>query len=321
MILVVGGAGYIGSHTVRELLNNNYDVVVVDNFSTGHREAISNVKNIEVADLLDRNSLDIIFKKYSIDTVIHFAASISVPESVENPEKYYSNNLIGTLNLLNVMKDNNVKNIVFSSTAAVFGNPEYVPVDEKHPNFPINPYGMTKLMVEKVLNDYRSAYGFNYIALRYFNAAGCSSDGVIGVSNKNESHLIPIVLQAINGVREKLFVFGNDYNTKDGTCIRDYIHVEDLAVAHRLAIENLDKFSGVINLGTGVGASVNEIIKLSEEITGKICPVEYKDRRAGDPAILIADNKLAYEILGWKPEKNIKEIIQTAYNWEINKKY
>ena len=321
MILVVGGAGYIGSHTVRELLNNNYDVVVVDNFSTGHREAISNVKNIEVADLLDRNSLDIIFKKHSIDTVIHFAASISVPESVENPEKYYSNNLIGTLNLLNVMKDNNVNNIVFSSTAAVFGNPEYVPVDEKHPNFPINPYGMTKLMVEKVLSDYRSAYGFNYIALRYFNAAGCSSDGVVGVSNKNESHLIPIVLQAINGVREKLFVFGNDYNTKDGTCIRDYIHVEDLAVAHRLAIENLDKFSGVINLGTGVGASVNEIIKLSEEITGKSCPVEYKDRRAGDPAILIADNKLAYEILGWKPEKNIKEIIQTAYNWEINKKY
>lgn len=321
MILVVGGAGYIGSHTVKELLKYNYDVVVADNFSTGHKEAISKVKFVEVADILDIPSIEKVFTKYKIDAVIHFAASISVPESVENPEKYYTNNLIGSLNLLNTMLKYNVKKIVFSSTAAVFGNPNYIPIDEKHSLNPINPYGRTKLMIENIFEDYKKAYGFNYIALRYFNAAGCSSDGEIGASCKKESHLIPLVLKAITGEKENIKVFGTDYDTPDGTCIRDYIHVEDLATAHKLAIEKIDSFSGVINLGTNQGTSVNEIIKISEKITGKKCPVEYKERRAGDPAKLVADNKLALDILGWKPQKTIEDIIKTAYNWEQNKKY
>ncbi|MBR1545040.1 MAG: UDP-glucose 4-epimerase GalE [Alphaproteobacteria bacterium] len=320
MILVMGGAGYIGSHTVKHLIENGYEVVVADNLSMGHREAVL-TPHFEIADLADKDSLDRVFKKYKIDAVIHFAAFIAVGESVENPAKYYRNNVVGTINLLDVMLANNVKNIVFSSTAAVFGNPEYTPIDEAHKTSPINPYGWTKLMIEKIFADYHTAYGLNYIALRYFNASGCSTDGVIGESHNPETHLIPLVLKAIKGDRENIKVFGTDYDTPDGTCIRDYIHVEDLALAHRLAIENISKFSGVINLGTSTGTSVKEIIKIAESVTGKPCPTVFEARRAGDPAILCADNKKAGEILGWHPTHTMNDIIKTAWNWELNKKY
>ncbi len=320
MILVMGGAGYIGSHTVKHLIENGYEVVVADNLSMGHRKAVT-TPHFEIADLADKDSLDRVFKKYKIDAVIHFAAFIAVGESVENPAKYYRNNVIGTINLLDVMLANNVKNIVFSSTAAVFGNPEYTPIDEAHKTSPINPYGWTKLMIEKIFADYRTAYGLNYVALRYFNASGCSTDGTIGESHNPETHLIPLVLKAIKGDRENIKVFGTDYDTPDGTCIRDYIHVEDLALAHRLAIENIAKFSGVINLGTSTGTSVKEIIKIAEKVTGKPCPTVFEARRAGDPAILCADSKKAGEILGWHPTHTMEDIIKTAWNWELNKKY
>ena len=262
-----------------------------------------------------------VFKKYKIDTVIHFAAFIAVGESVENPAKYYRNNVIGTINLLDVMLANNIKNIIFSSTVAIFGNPEYTPIDEVHKTSPINPYGWTKLMIEKIFADYRTAYGLNYIDLRYSNASGCSSDCTIGESHNPETHLIPLVLKAIKGERENIKIFGTDYDTPNGTCIRDYIHVEDLANAHHLAIKNIEKFSGAINLGTSKGTSVKEIIEIAEKITGKSCPIVFESRRAGDPSILCADNKKAGEILGWHPTKTMEDIISSAWNWELNKKF
>ena len=220
------------------------------------------------------------------------------------------------------MLANGVKDIVFSSTCATYGEPQYTPMDEKHPRQPINPYGRTKLVIEQIFADYARAYGLRYIALRYFNAAGCARDGSLGESHQPETHLIPLVLQTIRGERPVLKVFGTDYNTPDGTCIRDYIHVEDLALAHRLAVEKLAQYSGHINLGTGLGTSVKEIICAAEEVSGKKCPVEYAPRRAGDPAILCADNKRAQEILGWHPAyTRIKDIIQTAWNWELNRRY
>lgn len=319
-ILVMGGAGYIGSHTVKHLVENGYNVIVADNLSMGHREAVKTDK-FELADLMDKESLRVVFKKYPIDTVINFAGFIAVGESVENPAKYYQNNVVGTLNLLDIMLENNVKKIVFSSTAAVFGNPLYVPIDEKHITNPINPYGQTKLMIEKIFADYQRAYGLKYIAFRYFNASGCAVDGSIGESHNPETHLIPLVLKAIKGERANIKIFGDDYETPDGTCIRDYIHVEDLAVAHRLAVENIDKFTGVLNLGTSNGTSVKEIIDIAENITGKKCPVVIEGRRAGDPAILSATSGKAKEILGWKPKLTMEDIIKTAWNWELNKKY
>ena len=319
-ILVMGGAGYIGSHTVKHLVENGYNVIVADNLSMGHREAVKTDK-FELADLMDKESLRVVFKKYPIDTVINFAGFIAVGESVENPAKYYQNNVVGTLNLLDIMLENNVKKIVFSSTAAVFGNPLYVPIDEKHITNPINPYGQTKLMIEKIFADYQRAYGLKYIAFRYFNASGCAVDGSIGESHNPETHLIPLVLKAIKGERANIKIFGDDYETPDGTCIRDYIHVEDLAEAHRLAVENIDKFTGVLNLGTSKGTSVKEIIDIAENITGKKCPVVIEGRRAGDPAILSATSGKAKEILGWKPKLTMEDIIKTAWNWELNKKY
>lgn len=322
MILVFGGAGYIGSHTVKHLLDNGYQVVVADNLIYGHREAVDKRAVFEHADLLDKFSLQQLFKKHKIDAVIHFAAFAYVGESVADPEKYYFNNVVGTVNLLNVMLENNVKDIVFSSTCATYGEPEYTPIDELHPQNPINPYGRTKLMIEQIFADYERAYGLRHIALRYFNAAGCAANGSIGESHTPETHLIPLVLKAITGERKSISVFGTDYDTPDGTCIRDYIHVEDLALAHRLALEKLPVYSGCINLGTGIGTSVKEIILAAEEVSGKKCPVEYADRRAGDPARLFADNRKAKEILGWEPAyKNIKDIIQTAWNWEINRRF
>lgn len=322
MILVFGGAGYIGSHTVKHLLDNGYQVVVADNLIYGHREAVDKRAVFEHADLLDKYSLQQLFNKHKIDAVIHFAAFAYVGESVAEPQKYYFNNVVGTINLLNVMMEHNVKDIVFSSTCATYGEPKYTPIDENHPQNPINPYGRTKLMIEQIFADYERAYGLRHIALRYFNAAGCSADGSIGESHTPETHLIPLVLKAITGERKSISVFGTDYDTPDGTCIRDYIHVEDLALAHRLALEKLPVYSGCINLGTGIGTSVKEIIIAAEEVSGKKCPVEYGNRRAGDPARLFADNRKAKEILGWEPAyKNIKDIIQTAWNWEINRRF
>ena len=322
MILVFGGAGYIGSHTVKHLLDNGYQVVVADNLIYGHREAVDKRAIFEHADLLDKFSLQQLFKKHKIDAVIHFAAFAYVGESVAEPQKYYFNNVVGTVNLLNVMMENNVKDIVFSSTCATYGEPKQTPIDETHPQNPINPYGRTKLIIEQIFADYERAYGLRHIALRYFNAAGCAADGSIGESHIPETHLIPLVLKAITGERKSISVFGTDYDTPDGTCIRDYIHVEDLALAHRLALEKLSVYSGCINLGTGIGTSVKEIILAAEEVSGKKCPVEYADRRAGDPARLFADNRKAKEILGWEPAyKNIKDIIQTAWNWEINRRF
>ncbi len=321
-IMVMGGAGYIGSHTVKHLLDNGYQVIVADNLAYGHREAVDKRAEFVSADLSDPKSLDNLFKKHRADAVIHFAAFTYVGESVQDPQKYYFNNVIGTLNLLRVMLANGVKDIVFSSTCATYGEPQYTPMDEKHPQQPINPYGRTKLMIEQIFADYARAYGLRYIALRYFNAAGCAGDGSLGESHQPETHLIPLVLQTIRGERPVLKVFGTDYNTPDGTCIRDYIHVEDLALAHRLALEKLSQYSGHINLGTGLGTSVKEIICAAEEVSGRKCPVEYVERRAGDPAILCADNKRAQEILGWHPAyTRIKDIIQTAWNWELHRKY
>ncbi len=322
MILVMGGAGYIGSHTVRHLLDKGYEVLVADNLIYGHKEAVDKRAKFVYADLLNPYSLDELFKNNNVDAVIHFAAFAYVGESVNNPEKYYYNNVIGTINLLHTMLKHNVKNIVFSSTCATYGEPKYTPIDEMHSQNPINPYGRTKLMIEQIFADYERAYGLRHIALRYFNAAGCSADGKIGESHNPETHIIPLVLQAIKGERENIKIFGSDYDTPDGTCIRDYIHVEDLAQAHRLAVEKLEAYSGCINLGTGVGTSVKEIIAAAEAVSGKKCPTEYAARRAGDPARLYADNTKAKAILGWQPKYlDIKDIIKTAWNWELNKRY
>ena len=321
-ILVMGGAGYIGSHTVKHLLDNGYAVIVADNLIYGHREAVDPRATFIHADLMDKTSLDAIFEKYRIEAVIHFAAFAAVGESVIDPEKYYRNNVIGTLNLLNAMRTHQVLKIVFSSTCATYGEPRYVPMDEVHPQNPINPYGRTKLMIEHIFDDYERAYGLRHIALRYFNAAGASADSSIGESHQPETHLIPLVLQTIQGKRDSIKVFGTDYDTPDGTCIRDYIHVEDLALAHRLAVEKLDAYSGCLNLGTGIGNSVKEIITAAEQISSQSCPVEYTNRRPGDPARLLANNTKARTILGWNPKyTDIRDIIQTAWNWELKRRY
>ncbi len=322
MILVMGGAGYIGSHTVKHLLNNGYEVVVADNLVYGHKEAVDSRAKFIHADLLDKVSLDRVFSSYPIEAVIHFAAFAYVGESVQEPQKYYFNNVVGTINLLETMMRYNVKKIVFSSTCATYGEPQYTPINEQHPQNPINPYGRSKLMIEHIFADYERAYGLQHIALRYFNAAGCASDGSIGESHTPETHIIPLVLKAITGERSNIKVFGTDYDTKDGSCVRDYIHVEDLALAHRLAVEKLGIYNGCINLGTGIGTTVKEIIAAAEKVSGKLCPTEYAPRREGDPAQLFADNKKAKEILGWIPQYiNIEDIIKTAWNWELNRRY
>lgn len=322
-ILVAGGAGYIGSHTVKYLLKNNYNVVVLDNLVYGHKEAVL-TPNFENVDLADKNAINEVFKKYKIDAVIHFAAYTYVGESVTDPQKYYWNNVVNTLNILDAMVENNVKNIVFSSTCATYGNPQYTPIDEKHPQSPINPYGKTKFMMEQIMADYDTAYGLKYFALRYFNAAGADAQGELGESHDPETHLIPLVLKAIKGDIPHITVFGTDYETEDGTCIRDYIHVEDLADAHMLAVEKLFNTgkSDYINLGTGIGTSVKEIIEAAESVTGKEVPVKYGERRIGDPPKLYAANQKATEVLNWKPKyTKIEEIIKTAWNWEQNRKF
>ena len=318
-ILVTGGAGYIGSHTVRLLSAEGYQVVVLDNLVYGHREAIIDDKVILVEGAVgDRELILGLFEKYAFEGVIHFAAYAYVGESVKEPLKYYRNNTAEPLVLLEVMAEFGCRSFVFSSTCATYGEPEKLPLTEDHPQRPMSPYGRSKLMVEWILEDCEVAWGLKSAALRYFNASGCSTDGKIGEDHDPETHLIPLVLQAIKGEVPALTVFGTDYPTDDGTCIRDYIHVEDLAQAHLRALRHLGEGGDSLrlNLGTGCGISVREIIEIAEEITGEKVPVTYGERRAGDPAHLVADPSKAREVLGWEAErKDARSMIETAWQW------
>lgn len=323
MILVTGGAGYIGSHCVMALLENNNDVVIFDNLSTGHIETVQTLQkygNVEFqqGDLTNFDDINSVFKKFNIDKVVHFAAFSQVGESVINPQKYYINNVCGTINLLRAMLENNVKKIVFSSTAATYGEPVYIPIDEKHPQNPINPYGQSKLMIEKIMDDYNKAYGLKSVRLRYFNVAGADLKSRIGEWHAPETHLIPNILKSTFNNGKTFQMFGDDYYTKDGTCVRDYINVEDLAQAHLLALKYLDEGgeTNFFNLGTNDGNTVKEVFAACEKVTQKDIPVEMKPRRAGDPASLVADNNKAKENLNWNPKHTLEESIQSAYTWE-----
>jgi UDP-glucose 4-epimerase len=325
-VLVVGGAGYIGSHVVLDLVRHNYNVLVLDDLSEGHREAVDSRADFVCANINDAAALDNVFIKYSVDIVMHFSAFAYVGESVSNPQKYYINNVCATINLLSAMLRHNVKRFIFSSSCATFGTPNYIPIDEAHPQNPINPYGATKLMVERILKDYHDAYGFNFCVLRYFNAAGADPCGCIGESHRIETHLIPLVLKTLTGEKENIDIFGSDYDTPDGTCIRDYVHVCDLSAAHRLAMELiLDCHSACahfVNLGTGSGTSVKDIIKACEDVTERRVPVIIAARRAGDPSALVACAGYAKKLLGWSAAfTDIRGIIKTAWEWEQNKNY
>ncbi|MCC5660724.1 UDP-glucose 4-epimerase GalE [Nostoc sp. XA010] len=319
-ILVTGGAGYIGSHTVLALKQAGYNLVILDNLVYGHRDLVEKVLQVEliVGDTGDRALLDNLFKTRDIAAVMHFSAYAYVGESVTDPAKYYRNNVVGTLTLLEAMLTASVKKFVFSSTCATYGVPEFVPIPENHPQNPINPYGATKLMVEKILSDFDVAYGFKSVRFRYFNAAGANPNGLLGEDHNPETHLIPLVLMTALGKRESISIFGTDYPTPDGTCIRDYIHVNDLADAHILGLEYLLKGSDseVFNLGNGSGFSVREVIAAAEEVTGVSIPVEERDRRPGDPPVLIGASEKARTILGWKPQyPSIKDIVDHAWQW------
>lgn len=323
MILVTGGAGYIGSHCVMALLEQNNEVVIFDNLSTGHIETVETLKKyghveFQKGDLTSFDDINSVFKNYDIDKVVHFAAFSQVGESVVNPQKYYINNVCGTINLLRAMLENNVKKIVFSSTAATYGEPVYIPIDEKHPQNPINPYGQTKLMIEKIMDDYDKAYGLKSVRLRYFNVAGADSKSRIGEWHDPETHLIPNILKSTFNNGKTFQMFGDDYDTKDGTCVRDYINVEDLAQAHLLALKYLDNGgeTNYFNLGTNDGNTVKEVFLACEKVTENMIPVEIKPRRAGDPASLVAVNRKVKEILKWFPEHSLEESIKTAYDWE-----
>lgn len=317
-ILVVGGAGYIGSHMVKKLQAQQYRVIVLDNLSAGFVDAVIGGELL-VGDLADKKALQQLFQEQQIDAVMHFAAHIQVGESNQRPDKYYDNNVVRTLNLLNVMVEAGVKRFIFSSTAAIFGEPQYVPIDEKHPQQPINTYGRTKLMLEHILQDYDRAFALKSVCLRYFNAAGADPDGQLGERHDPETHLIPLVLQAAAGRRPAITVFGQDYDTPDGTCIRDYIHINDLCQAHLLALEQLlnGADSAAYNLGNGEGFSVKQVIDVAEEVTGLKIPVQMGERREGDPARLVADAQQARQALGWKPQyADLKTIIAHAWQWE-----
>lgn len=319
-ILVIGGAGYIGSHTVQYFLDKNEEVIVVDNLQSGHRDAVK-AKEFYQIDIRDRERLDLVFKRHNIEAVIHFAANSLVGESMVNPYEYYHNNVYGMMSLLEVMRENDVSIIVFSSTAAVYGEPNSTPILETDETNPTNTYGETKLAMEKMMKWFELAYGIRYVSLRYFNASGASPDGSIGEDHDPETHLIPLVLQVPLGQREKIYVFGNDYPTVDGTCVRDFIHVLDLASAHYLALGYLRQGnnSQIFNLGNGKGYSVKEVIETSRKITGHPIPAELKERRSGDPAILIASAEKAKTMLGWEPQfASIKKIIEDSWNWHRN---
>ena len=324
MILVTGGAGYIGSHYVLSARERGDEIVVLDNLVYGHKQAVLDGVPLVVGDMGDAALLDEIFTKYPIDAVVHFAAYAYVGESVTEPAKYYRNNTFAALAVLDAMRRHNVKNFVFSSTCATYGNPQYVPMDEKHPQDPINPYGESKFFVEKILKAYDKAYGLKFTALRYFNAAGADPKGRIGESHDPETHLIPLVLQAAMAKRESISVFGTDYDTPDGTALRDYIHIFDLGAAHSLALERLRSGadSDIYNLGSEQGYSVREVIAACEKVSGKPIKVVEAPRRAGDPPRLVASAGKAKSALGWQPKfQNLEEIIQTAWNWETNRTY
>jgi UDP-glucose 4-epimerase len=319
-ILVAGGAGYIGSHMVKQLALAGNDVITLDNLSYGYRDAVKYGEFIE-GDLGDNTVLDSIFKSGDIDAVMHFAGFIQVGESVIKPSMYYLNNVVNTLTLLDAMLRHKVMNFIFSSTAAIFGEPDYTPIDEKHTKQPINPYGHSKLMIEQVLDDYDKAYGLRSTCLRYFNAAGADPDGELGERHSPETHLIPLILQAASGRRDDIKVFGDDYETSDGTCVRDYIHINDLCDAHSLALNCMIKNdkSARFNLGNGKGFSVKQVINVVKEVSGKDFKVNIEPRREGDPAVLVADARLAKKELNWQPKfAELRDIVKTAWEWEIN---
>ena len=330
-ILVTGGEGYIGSHCVIALLDAGYNVVIFDNESTGHAETGEALMKIESkgrleavykGDLLVRDDLDAAFEIYRIDAVIHFAAFSQVAESMSDPAKYYRNNVVGTMNLLDSMVAHDVKRIVFSSTAATYGEPDYTPIDEKHPQNPINPYGRTKLDIEYMMDDYDRAYGIRSVRLRYFNVAGADTLGRVGECHDPETHLIPNILKSTFGDGEEFHMFGTDYPTRDGTCVRDYVNVEDLADAHILALRYLEKGGATdfFNLGTNEGSTVKEVFAVCEKVTGRKIPVSVEGRRPGDPATLVADNKKAKAVLGWSPSRTLEHSVKTAYDWEVRRR-
>ncbi len=323
MILITGGAGYIGSHVALNLLkNSDHEIVIFDNLENGRPEAVETLQVVKRFNFLKgdlRNPTDIqrLFERFpNIDACIHLASYIIAPESCQQKKKYFLNNFIGSLNLINALVANQALGLVFSSSAAVYGNAEYTPIDENHPRNPINPYGWTKLMVEEVLKSYDQTCGFRSISLRYFNVAGADSDGLIGECHQPETHLIPNILKASG---DKVFnLYGDDYDTRDGTCIRDYVNVEDLAEAHTLALKYLLEGgkTDCFNLGTRTGSSVKEVFETCEEVTGRKIKFQVRDRRPGDPDTLVADNTKAGKILGWHPRRTLKDSIRTAYQWE-----
>jgi UDP-glucose 4-epimerase len=317
-ILVTGGAGYIGSHMAQMLVERGYETIVLDDLSTGSKDAVLDAKLIE-GNFGDKNLLAKLFKKYKFAAVMHFAAFIQVEESTQNPAKYYHNNVVNTLNLLDAMREHKLNKIIFSSSAAVYGEPEYIPIDEKHPQNPVNPYGYSKLIGERILRDYEQAYGLRSISLRYFNAAGADPAGRLGPKHEPVTHLIPLVLQAASGRRPDIKVYGSDYDTRDGTCVRDYIHIIDLCEAHLLALNKLLQGgkTNAYNLGNGEGYSVLEVINAAKKITGKPIVMVMADRRAGDPAKLVADAQRARQELGWQPKfPELATIIEHAWLWE-----
>ena len=315
-VLVTGGAGYVGSHAAKLLAESGHEVWIVDNLAEGHRAAAGKLPLI-VADLVDQETITKLLKTNRIDAVMHFAAFAYVGVSVREPAKYYHNNVVGTLALLDAMRAADVRRIVFSSTCATYGIPTKVPISEDHPQQPINPYGFTKLAIERALADYSHAYGIGYAALRYFNASGAAADGTIGEDHDPETHLIPLVLQVALGQRADVDIFGTDYPTPDGTCIRDYIHVDDLATAHLLALEKLDDRTALkLNLGTGRGASVQEVVDLCRGVTGHKIPTRAVARREGDPPELVADPSAAKRMLGWEAKhQEMRGIIESAWRW------
>jgi len=319
-ILVIGGAGYIGSYMCKYLAKSGYQPIVLDNLVLGHQEAVRWGPFFK-GSMDDWNLLNHIFSEYQITGVMHFAAFCYVGESVTEPAKYYHNNVADTLVLLEMMIEKNISNFIFSSSCATYGEPVEIPITEQHPQNPINPYGRSKLMVEQILRDFRNAYNLNYISLRYFNAAGADPEGEIGEDHMPETHLIPLVLQTALGQREVLYIYGDDYPTRDGTCIRDYIHIDDLAQAHLLALERLinNGPGGQYNLGNGNGESVKEVVDIANKITGKPIAIQITERRIGDPAVLIGSSRKAIKELGWRPRfSDLGIIIETAWKWHKN---
>ncbi len=315
-ILVTGGAGYIGSCTVKDLHERGENPVVIDNLVYGHRQAIDDSIPFFEGNIGDKNLIKQILSEYQIEAAMHFSAFAYVGESVENPRKYYENNFVQTLKLLDSLLENDIKKFIFSSTCATYGEPQYVPIDETHPQNPVNPYGMTKFMVENLLKDYDSAYDLKFVSLRYFNACGASGD--CGEDHDPETHLIPLILQTALGKRDSISIFGDDYPTEDGTAVRDYIHISDLSYAHLLALEHLrkGKNSKFINLGNGKGFSVKEVIEAARKVTGKEIKSQIAPRRAGDPSHLVGNAEKAREVLGWQPNfPDIERIIETAWAW------